>query len=74
MFVLSLLNVLPDLTDEFDLFCRSFAIQNTSASLYSILTYQMKFPLPHPQLLNFQFSNTHDGTKHVPLFFAAYFC
>ena len=24
------------------------ATQSTSASLYSILTYQIKFPLPHP--------------------------
>ena len=39
-----LLNVLLDLTDELDVFCWSFAIQNTSVSLYSILTY----PTPNP--------------------------
>ena len=33
-----LLNVLLDFTDELDVFCRSFATQNTSASFYSILT------------------------------------
>ena len=43
-----LLNVLVDFTDELDVFCQSFATQNTSASLYSILTYQIKFPLPQP--------------------------
>ena len=32
-----------DLTDELDVFCRSFATQNTS-----ILMYQIKFPPPHP--------------------------
>ena len=42
-----LLNVLLDLTDELDVFCRSFAIQNTSASLYSIWTYQIKLSPPH---------------------------
>ena len=36
------------LIDKLDVFCRSFATQDTSASFYSILTYQMKFPLPHP--------------------------
>ena len=46
-----LLNVLLDLNDELDLFCRSFAIQNIPASLHSILTYQIKFPPPHPPLL-----------------------
>ena len=39
------LNVLLYLTD---VSCRSFAIQNISASLYSILTYQIKFPPPNP--------------------------
>ena len=43
-----LLNVLLDLTDELDVFCQSFAIQITSASLYSILAYQIKFPPPNP--------------------------
>ena len=43
-----LLNVLVDFTDELDVFCQSFATPNTSASLYSILTYQIKFPLPQP--------------------------
>ena len=38
-----LLNVLLDLTDELNEFCRSFAIQNTLASLYSILAYQINF-------------------------------
>ena len=42
-----LLNVLIDLTAELDVFCRSFATQNTSASFYSILMYQIKFPPPH---------------------------
>ena len=50
-----LLNVLLDLTDELDVFCRSFATQNTSASLYSILTYQIKFPPPHLGYLTFNF-------------------
>ena len=39
-----LLNVLLDLTDELDEFCQSFATQNTLASLYSILMYQIKSP------------------------------
>ena len=43
-----LLNVLLDLTDELDVLYRSFATQNTSASLYSILIYQIKFPPPRP--------------------------
>ena len=43
-----LLNVLRDVTDKLDVICRSFAIQITSASLYSILTYQIKFPPPYP--------------------------
>ena len=43
-----LLNLLLDLTDELDMFCRSFAAQNTTAFLYSTLTYQKKFPPPHP--------------------------
>ena len=38
-----LLNVLLDLTDELNEFCRSFAIKNTLASLYSILAYQINF-------------------------------
>ena len=38
-----LLNVLLDLTDELNEFCRSFAIQNTFASLFSILAYQINF-------------------------------
>ena len=42
-----LLNVLLDLADELDVLCRSFGTQNTSASLYSILTYQIKFHSPH---------------------------
>ena len=42
-----LLNVLFDLTDELDVFCRLYASQNTSTSLYSILTYQIKFPPSH---------------------------
>ena len=45
-----LLNVLLDLIDELNEFCRSFAIQNTLASLYSILAYQINF-----LHLNFQF-------------------
>ena len=28
--------------------CQLFATESTSASLYSILKYQIKFPLPHP--------------------------
>ena len=52
-----LLNVWLDITDELNVFYRSFATLNTSASLDSILTYQIKFLPPHPQLLNFQFSN-----------------
>ena len=43
-----LLNVLLDLTDERDVFSQSFATQNNSASLYSILTHQIRFPPPHP--------------------------
>ena len=43
-----LLNVLLDFTGELDVFCWLFAIQSTSASLYSILKYQIKFLLPHP--------------------------
>ena len=39
-----LLSVLLDLTDELDVFCRSFPTQITSASLYSILTYQIRYP------------------------------
>ena len=42
-----LLNVLLDLTDELDVLCQSFAAQNTSASLCSILTNQIKFPPAH---------------------------
>ena len=41
-----LLNALLDLTDEVDVFCQSFVTQNTSATLYSILTCQIKFPPP----------------------------
>ena len=52
-----LLDVLLDLTDELDVFCSSFATQNTQDSLYSILTYQIIFPPPSPRLLSFQFSN-----------------
>ena len=52
-----LLDVLLDLTDELDVFCSSFATQNTQDSLYSILTYQIIFPPPPPRLLSFQFSN-----------------
>ena len=43
-----LLNVLLDLTDKLDVFCESFVTQNTSASLYSISTYQINLPQPHP--------------------------
>ena len=43
-----LLNALLDLTAEPDVFCRSFATQNTSVSLHSILTYQINFPSPYP--------------------------
>ena len=37
-----------DLADELDVFYRTFATQNTSDTLNSILTYQIKFPPPHP--------------------------
>ena len=50
-----LLNVLLDLNDELDVVCRSFATQNTSASFYSISTYQIKFYLPHPGYPIFNF-------------------
>ena len=43
-----LLNALLDLTPELDVFCRSFATQNTSVSLHSYLTYQINFPPPYP--------------------------
>ena len=43
-----LFNFLLDLTDELDMFCRTFAAQNTSAFLYSTRTYQTEFPPPHP--------------------------
>ena len=49
-----LLNVLLGLTDEFDEFCRSFATQNTSASIYYILRYLIKFLLP-TRAINFSF-------------------
>ena len=52
-----LLNVLFDLTYELDVFCLAFAIQNTPDSLYSNLTYQIKFPPPHPS--NQSFSSPH---------------
>ena len=42
-----LLNVLLEITDELDVFCQSFATQNTSTSLYFVLTYQLKFSPPH---------------------------
>ena len=48
LLLMFLLNVLLDLTDELDLFCRLFAMPNTSASLYSLITYQIKFPPPNP--------------------------
>ena len=48
--------VLLDLTDELDVFCPSFVTQNSSASLYSILTYQIIFPPPHPGYSIFNFS------------------
>ena len=44
MFVDVFIEVLLDLTDELDVFCRSFAIQNASASLYFILTYPTTNP------------------------------
>ena len=50
-----LLNVLFDLNDELDVVCQSFATQNTSASFYSISTYQIKFYLPHPGYPIFNF-------------------
>ena len=50
-----LLNVLLDLTDEINVFCRTLATQNTSPSLYSILTYQIKFPPAHPGYSIFNF-------------------
>ena len=50
-----LLNVLLDVTDELDVFCRSFATQKTSASLYSILMYQVKFPPPNSGYETFNF-------------------
>ena len=53
--LLFLLNVLLDPTDELDVFCRSFAIQNTSASLYSIFNVSNKISSTQPGLLNFQF-------------------
>ena len=43
-----LLNALLDLTPEPDVFCRSFATQNASVSLHSILTYQINFLHPTP--------------------------
>ena len=42
-----LLNVLRDLNDELYELCRSIVTHNTWASLYFILTYQIKFPPPH---------------------------
>ena len=57
-------NVLLDLTEELDVFCRSVATQNSSGSLYSILTYQIKFPPPRPGYNIFNFS-----TPLPPLFF-----
>ena len=54
-----LLNVLLDLTDELDVFCRSFATQNTSASLYSILTYQIKLASPHPAINLFEYAKCY---------------
>ena len=48
-----LLNVLLDLTDEIDVFWQSFATQNTSASLCSILMYQIKYSPHHPGYFQF---------------------
>ena len=50
MFIGVLLNVLLDLTEKLDVLCRSFATQNISASLYSILTYQINFLQPTPTI------------------------
>ena len=47
MFVDVFIEVLRDITDERHAFCRSLATQNTSASWYSILMYQIKFPTPN---------------------------
>ena len=41
-----LLNMLLDVTDEFDVFRRSFVTQNTSTFLYTVLTYETRFR-PH---------------------------
>ena len=59
-----LLNVLFDLTYELDVFCLAFAIQNTPDSLYSNLTYQIKFPPPHPS--NQSFSSPHPPPPPPP--------
>ena len=54
--LLFLLNMLIDLTDELNVLCRSLA---TSASLYSILTNQIKFPPPQLGYQIFSFPTTH---------------
>ena len=56
--LLLLLNMLIDLTDELDVLCRSLATLSTSASLYSILTNQIKFPPPQPGYQVFNFPTT----------------
>ena len=63
-----LLNVLLDLTNKLDVFSRSFATQNTSTFLYSILTYQIKFLPPlHPTLAsNFLTPPTPFIITHLP--------
>ena len=65
MFIGVLLNVLLDLTEKLDVLCRSFATQNISASLYSILTYQINFLHPTPTI-NFQFSNASHPFISIP--------
>ena len=47
--LLFLLNVLLDLTDELDVFWRSFAASSKHFSFFVFyLAYQINFPLPHP--------------------------
>ena len=63
--LLFLLNMLIDLTDELDVLCRSLA---TSASLYSILTNQIKFPPPQPGYQIFNFPTTPLPSPHAAAF------
>ena len=64
--LLLLLNMLIDLTDELDVLCRSLATLSTSASLYSILTNQIKFPPPQPGYQVFNFPTTPSPQPPLP--------